>query len=266
MILLLLLLASFSLGSHAINDEVFASPRIVILGGTGVGKSSLANVLLGRDKNYNGRGFHNGCFQVSPKFASGITKATCADQAPWRGDSSYQNVTIIDTPGFGSEVVKEQETIRGLINILKNEIQWVHVFVIAFKQNDNRLTDSLYSMLMLFEKMFGRKFWNNAILEATHWHYSDSSIGYRSESHPPITEQYWTDQLNGVLRNNFSISNNLQSVFIDSFYNKSVKQEVDQYNLETQKLLDFAKKQKPFHCKLNIITGLCTLNIFNLLF
>ena len=34
------------------NESEYASPRIVILGSTGVGKSTLGNVLLGRPNNH----------------------------------------------------------------------------------------------------------------------------------------------------------------------------------------------------------------------
>jgi len=229
------------------NQDKYASPRIVILGGTGVGKSSLANVFLGRDKNYDGSKFHHGCFKVSPSFDTGVTRRTCADQGKWLGIG--ENVTVIDTPGFGSHVEREQETIDGLIHVLKDDIQWVHVFVIAFKQNDNRLTRAFYSMLDLFQKMFGPKFWDNAIIAATHWNYHNGSIATRMRSNPQITEEYWTSQKNNVLRSNFSIKQDLQSVFIDTYHDTSDNKEVEIFKRETRKLLEFAKSRTPFHLK-----------------
>ncbi len=38
------------------------------------------------------------------------------------------------------------------MNVLKNEIRYVHVFVLAFRQTDNRMTYALRSMISLFEK------------------------------------------------------------------------------------------------------------------
>ena len=37
---------------------------MVVLGEVGVGKSSLANVLVGREHNYQGGHFKKGCFKV----------------------------------------------------------------------------------------------------------------------------------------------------------------------------------------------------------
>jgi septin family protein len=127
------------------NEERFSSPRIVILGATGVGKSSLANVLMGRDKNYNGTGFNDGCFKVVGLNYddSSVTKKTCPDQGYYLGNESNPVITVIDTPGFGNDLIEEESTIDGLVNVLKDEIKFVHAFVICFKQQDNRMTHSL---------------------------------------------------------------------------------------------------------------------------
>ena len=128
------------------NEKDYSRPRIVILGRTGAGKSSLANVLLGRDKSYEKDDFHNGCFLVENVWTP-TTKATCPLQRHWLGNATKSVVTIIDTPGFGDVPKEDEKTIKGLVEWLKNEVKFVDVFVIAIPKSENRLTNSLREML-----------------------------------------------------------------------------------------------------------------------
>ena len=99
------------------------SPRIVILGALGVGKSSLANVLLGRDKNYDGGRFPHGCFKVYglQSNKTSVTKKTCHDSGRYLGRGNF--VTVVDTPGFGNNLQEEEKTIESLVKVLKSEIR-----------------------------------------------------------------------------------------------------------------------------------------------
>jgi len=45
-------------------------------------------------------------------------------------------------------------------------------------------------MIGLIQKMFGDQFWENTILEATHWNYHNKSVDLRESSNPPITETW----------------------------------------------------------------------------
>jgi len=231
------------------NEDKFASPRIIILGAAGVGKSSLANVLMGRDKNYDGRGHDFGCFKVFglDNRETAITKATCESQAIWLGKSEV--FTIIDTPGFGNDLEEEEETIDNLVNTLKDKIKFVHAFVIAFKQQDNRMTASLRSMIALFQKMFGEQFWENAILEATHWHFHDQAESIRRDTHPPITMSGWTAQFNALFAQEYGLRHNLKSVFIDTYYNPDNPVEKEMFENNTRELWEFASTNNPFECK-----------------
>eukprot|EP00092_Neocalanus_flemingeri_P014716 GFUD01015879.1.p1 GENE.GFUD01015879.1~~GFUD01015879.1.p1 ORF type:complete len:459 (-),score=122.68 GFUD01015879.1:353-1729(-) len=230
------------------NESRYPSPRVVILGATGVGKSSLANVMVGRDKNYEGTNFRNGCFKVSTGLDS-ITKQTCADQGYWLGDASKQRFTIIDTPGFGDKLLEEEKTIENLVKTLRDQVKYVHVFIIAFKQTDNRMTNSLRSMISLFEKMFGKKFWDNAILEATHWNHGDDAERIRMDSNPPITQKFWTDEFNRILKREYNLKKDLNSVFIDTYYHHESSHETEVFNNNSQALLDYALSREPFECK-----------------
>ena len=154
--------ASNATYSQLESTKEIAKKRIVIIGETGVGKSSLANILLGRSKDYDGKDFKNGCFKGG-RFGglnangSVVTKSTCHDTRPYLGNISNPNITLIDTPGFGDEMEAEIKTINGLVEKLKH-IQYVNVFLICFKESDNRINISMLRMLNLFQQMFGSKF------------------------------------------------------------------------------------------------------------
>ena len=233
------------------NEGASDSPRIVILGATGVGKSSLANVLMGRDKNYKGDGFENGCFKVLGlnNMGQSITKKACMDEGHWLGNPMMPKFIVIDTPGFGNNLEEEEKTIENLVDVLKDEVRFIHAFVIAFKQQDHRMTSSLRSMIGLFQKMFGDHFWKNAILEATHWNYHEHSIQMRAQSDPPIVEEWWKDEFNSLFKKEYGMNNSIPAVFIDTYHNRKNPREAQKFQYYTEKLRKFSISRKPFECK-----------------
>ena len=112
-------------------------------------------------------------------------------------------VTVIDTPGFGDSLENEENTIDELVDILKNRVKHVHVFVIAFNGQSPRLTFSLKSMIRLFEKMFGNLFWNNVIFEVTKWHFDENSVQIRQSQGE--SEEKWQNEWNEKFHSEFDI-------------------------------------------------------------
>ena len=104
-------------------------------------------------------------------------------------------------------------------------------------------------MIGLMQKMFGDEFWENAIIEATHWNYHSKSIQMRHSSNPPIIEDWWTNQFNQLFKQEYGLSFDLPSVFIDTYYNKSNEQELIKFQENTVKLYNFASTHNPFQCK-----------------
>ena len=74
----------------------------MILGPTGAGKSSLANVLLGRDKDFKNPEEHKKCFTVGA-FAQdnkdGVTRETCHETGSWLGRGLHQVGHVLENAG-----------------------------------------------------------------------------------------------------------------------------------------------------------------------
>merc|ERR1712179_261585 len=91
------------------------SPRLVIVGPTGAGKSSLANALLGCDPRSS-----DCLFEVCHDMDS-CTKETTYGIGQWLGQG--ENFTVVDTPGFGDSDGEDEMLIDEMTNVLKNTVK-----------------------------------------------------------------------------------------------------------------------------------------------
>ena len=224
-------------------------PRLVILGSTGSGKSSLANALLGRRRSWKNSESKD-CFTVgafSGKSYGGVTQEVCAHVGSWLGVG--HNVTVVDTPGFGNEIEEEEDTIEKLVTFLREDIKFVNLFVLTFKETDRRLTRGFKSMIKLLGRIFGQKLWNYTVLCATHWGYDNVQRAIRNSS--GYGEEEWTDHINRLFNGLSTDTRPLDSVFIDSFYDISKSEiAISKFAENTDKLLEAAHKMHPpFECK-----------------
>jgi len=158
-------------------------------------------------------------------------------------------VTVVDTPGFGNSLEEEEASIEQLVDFLKDDLMYVNVFVLTFKESDKRLTLGLQSMMKLLGRMFGSQFWKFSVICGTQWGYDDRRVGIRNSS--GYNEITWTKQINKLLTGLQGNPTDLPSVFIDTFYDVGPSQFATiKFRENTARLLHYGiEKKEPFQCK-----------------
>merc|ERR1719206_351265 len=222
------------------------SPRFVIIGPTGSGKSSLANAFLGCDPQ------EPECtFTVCNDFDS-CTKETSYGTAPWLGMDNGQNCTVVDTPGFADSDNEDEKLIEEMMDVLANTIDHADTLLLLLKGDTTRFNEGLQKMLKRMTVMFGQDWWNFLVIGVSFWPFDQNSIDDRNEKCEPDypypdackDEAWFCEQMNYQLKNKTSSPSNMNftCVFTDSWsqtypHNESLTEQ-EFWKIETEKLRD----------------------------
>ena len=116
-------------------------------------------------------------------------------------------MTVIDTPGLGEEdIEKEVKLMYEMVDKLKNRVKLVHVFIIVLDGSEKPILEGKdESLIRIFTEIFGNQIWNNVMLQASKWAFSQDALHQRKEQATPINETIWSEKWKNTLKGKFDI-------------------------------------------------------------
>merc|ERR1711934_754775 len=203
--------------------------KILVIGKTGTGKSSLCNVLCGADHDAD-------VFPVSAE-AMSCTQRTFFCEANFNKNKE-EPISLIDTIGFDDpDTDDDAKIIAELVLKLKNGCDFVNLFVIAVNGQNPRLDGSLVGMIKVFEGMFGQDFWKQVVVLFTRMP-MDEKAKKKREKNSKQSDDELAQKYMAEVAKRFKHGKQIDYVFLDSCFDKEDPEEKRCFDQAMDKLLN----------------------------
>lgn len=198
-----------------------ARNKLLIIGKTGTGKSSLCNVICGHSPKAD-------IFNVSAG-ANSCTQRTQFADVNFNKDKG-RPISLIDTIGFDDpDKDDDAEIIAELVVKLKHDCDYINQFVIAVNGQQPRLDGSLLGMIKIFEGMFGQDFWHQVVVLFTRMPMSKFDKSRREKNSNETDDQLAKKYMKEVAQR-FRKSEGIGFLFLDACYDNEDPEETKSFN------------------------------------
>jgi predicted GTPase len=133
--------------------------KIVLLGNTGVGKSTLGNVLLDLEED------STSAFATSGD-AESCTSVCGIKDGFWRGRHRDRLIRVIDAPGHGDSGGRDYELRESIVDTLRAEDS-IHAFLFLKSFENPRVDAQDKDLIKTCLGIFGQGFLNNTVVVLT---------------------------------------------------------------------------------------------------
>jgi len=194
--------------------------NIVLLGPTGVGKSSLLNMLAGNQD----------AFKVGDR-AYSETQSTIYKEFKLMGKQDGIKLRLVDTQGLSDtgDDTKDMQHIKNMVERIR-ELETIDLFLLCFDGTNPRFSCYVQTTISLFANIF-QDFLKHTVLVFNKW-----------------ISPNWVDkfslknQYQELVRNHFNFSN-IPCFFIDSFFNLKMLRDNDD-GTQTERYLHYSIQER----------------------
>lgn len=202
--------------------------RLVVIGETGVGKSSLCNCLI-PNTNF---------FQVCAKLTvSGTTMAMTKPGKNFRGET----VIITDTQGYNDTESRDFDHAKQMIKTIQ-DLGHVNAFLLVFNGQQARWNGATLDVLKLLAANFP-SFWDNLIVVLNFMPQDPTAIKRRNQVQDDFTKM---QEVQKALRSIYNTTAALPVICLDTNFNTSENKEAEAFKDAIDSIFTNAKMFVPY--------------------